>query len=194
MHFDAEARFLYGAPAAGLDGESEATIAADPAPFAAYRAFRFGLAQQKFEEKIMPLTVAKTDAQGKTQVGGQLAEIAETTLPLKASIRVSIFEPGGRATTETLSLPLRTRPLLIGVHPLFDDDSSAEDGPANFEIVALDEAGKPVARKGLIYTLVREVTEYTWYKKDNQFHYEPRFTTCPWPTAPSTPPPTSSRR
>ena len=172
IHLDAEARFLYGAPAADLDGESEATIAADPTPFAAYRGFHFGLTQQKFEEKIVPLTVAKTDAQGKTVVSGALTEIADTTLPLRASIRVSIFEPGGRATTETIGLPLRTKPLLIGIHPMFQDDASPEDGPAVFEIVAFDETGKPVASKGLDYALVREITEYTWYKKDNQFHYE----------------------
>ncbi|HEY5210888.1 MAG TPA: alpha-2-macroglobulin [Stellaceae bacterium] len=172
ISLDTEARFLYGAPAAGLDGESEATVATDPAPFAAYRDFHFGLAQQKFEQKIVPLKVARTDAQGKTQVTGALTEIAETTLPLKASIRVSIFEPGGRSTDETLSIPVRTRKLLIGVHPLFQDDTAPEDAAAGFEIVALDEAGKPVARPGLTYALVREVTEYTWYKKDNQFHYE----------------------
>jgi hypothetical protein len=172
VHFDVAARFLYGAPAAALDGEAEATVSADPAPFPAYRAFHFGLAQQKFEEKIVALTVDKTDAQGTTKIGGTLADLPETTLPLKASIRVSIFEPGGRATTETVSVPVRTGPLLIGVRPLFDDDSSPEDSAAKFEIVALDEAGKPVAQKGLAWSLVREVTEYTWYKKDNQFHYE----------------------
>ena len=172
VKLDADAQFLYGAPAADLDGESEATVAADPAPFAAYRGFDFGLVQEKFQEKIVPLTVAKTDAQGKTQVTGELTEIPDTTLPLKASIRVSIFEPGGRATTETISLPVRTKPLLLGIHPLFQDDASPENGPANFEIVALDETGKPVAKKGLDYALVREITEYTWYKKDNQYHYE----------------------
>lgn len=172
VKLDADAIFLYGAPAADLDGEAEATISADGAPFAAYRAFYFGLVTDKFEDKIAPLTVAKTDAQGKTQVTGALSDIPDTSLPLKASIRVSIFEPGGRATTETIGLPVRTNPLLIGIHPMFQDDASPEDAPANFEFVALDETGKPVARKGIAYSLVREITEYTWYKKDNQFHYE----------------------
>jgi hypothetical protein len=172
IELETEARFLYGAPAAGLDGESEATVTADPAPFAAYRGFRFGLAQQKFEEKIVPLKVAQTDAQGKTAATGALSDIAETTLPLKAKIRVSIFEPGGRSTDETISLPLRTKPLLLGIRPLFQDNSAPEDAAAAFEIVALDETGKPVARPGVKWGLVREVTEYTWYKKDNQYHYE----------------------
>lgn len=172
VKLDTTAMFLYGAPAADLDGEAEATISQDPTPFAAYRDFYFGLTQEKFDPKIVPLTVAKTDAQGKTEVTGALTDIPATTLPLKASIRVSIFEPGGRATTETIGLPLRTKPLLIGVHPLFRDDASPENGPANFEIVALDQTGKPVAHKGIAYSLVREITEYTWYKKDNQFHYE----------------------
>jgi hypothetical protein len=172
VHLDTTARFLYGAPAADLDGESEATVEADPAPFKAYRDFHFGLAQDQFDAKLVPLTVAKTDAQGKTEVSGELSDIPDTSLPLKASIRVSIFEPGGRATTDTLSLPVRVKPLLIGIHPMFQDDSAPENGPAEFEIVALDDSGKPVAQKNLEWALVREVTQYTWYKKDNQFHFE----------------------
>jgi alpha-2-macroglobulin len=169
---DAEARFLYGAPAAGLDGEAEASVAADPAPFAAYRDFHFGLAQQKFEEKTIPLKVVDTDPQGKTKVTGALADLPETTLPLKAKIQVSIFEPGGRSTGETIALPLRNHPLLLGVHPMFSDDTMPEDSTGAFEIVALDDAGKPVARPGVPYELVREITEYTWYKRDNGYRYQ----------------------
>jgi alpha-2-macroglobulin len=169
---DAEARFLYGAPAAGLEGESQATVTADPQPFAAYRGYHFGLAQQKFEDKQIDLKVAETDAQGKAQVTGALTDIGETSLPLRASIRVAIFEPGGRSTDETISLPVRTRPLLLGIHPLFDDDTVQEDSEAAFEIAALDESGKPVAKPAIDYALVKEVTEYTWYKTDRGYRFE----------------------
>ncbi len=166
VQVEAEARFLYGAPASGLEGEAEATIAADPEPFADYRGFRFGLAQQKFEEKIIALAVGKTDDAGKTTAEGELKDIPQTTLPLKATIRVAIFEPGGRTTDNTVALPLRTRPLLIGIRPQFSGGRVAEDTSAGFEVVAVDGEGKPVARPALAYKLVREVTEYTWYRTE----------------------------
>ncbi|MGH6988869.1 MAG: alpha-2-macroglobulin family protein, partial [Stellaceae bacterium] len=164
--------FLYGAPAAGLDGEAEAVVSADPTPFRAYPGFHFGLVQQSFRDKIVPFKVAQTDAKGDTAVTGDLGDLGATTLPLKAQIRVSIFEPGGRSTVTQISVPVRTRPVMLGIHPLFTDDTVPEDTPGQFEIVALDEAGRPVARHGIDWSLVREVTEYTWYKAADGFHFQ----------------------
>jgi alpha-2-macroglobulin len=169
---NALAWFLYGAPAAGLDGEAEAVVSADPAPFPAYPGFHFGLVQQHFTDKIVPFKVAQTDAKGQTTVTGNLGDLGETTLPLKASLRVSIFEPGGRSTVTQLTVPVRTRPVMLGIHPLFNDDTVPEDTAAEFEILALDEAGKPVARKAVDWSLVREVTEYTWYRAADGFHFQ----------------------
>jgi uncharacterized protein YfaS (alpha-2-macroglobulin family) len=172
LHVDAEARFLYGAPAAALEGEGEATLVADPAPFPAWRDYRFGLAQETFQEKILPLEVKPTDAQGKTAAEANLTDLPASTLPLKAVIRVAIFEPGGRTTDSTLSLPLRTRPLLIGIHPRFAGDRAQTDSEAGFDIIAVDAEGKRVARDGLDYQLVREVTEYNWYNRGRDWGFE----------------------
>ncbi|HKW55536.1 MAG TPA: MG2 domain-containing protein, partial [Stellaceae bacterium] len=172
LHVDAEARFLYGAPAAALEGEGEATLAADPAPFAAWRGYRFGLAQEKFQEKILPLDVPPTDAQGKTTAEASLTDLPASTLPLKAAIRVAIFEPGGRTTDSTLSLPLRTRPLLMGIHPRFAGGRAQTDGEAGFDIIAVDAEGRRLAHDGLDYQLVREVTEYNWYKRGRYWGFE----------------------
>ncbi len=172
VHIEAAARFLYGAPAADLDGEAEATIAPEPNPFPAYRGYRFGLAQEHFQEKVLPLEVKPTDAAGRTVVEGVLKDLPATSLPLKANIRVAIFEPGGRTTESTLSLPLRTRPLLLGIKPRFTGGRVQEESAAAFDIVALDGEGKPVARDALEYRLVREVTEYNWYFRNRFWGYE----------------------
>ena len=77
----------------------------------------------------MPLDVPKTDAAGVTTATGSIGEIAETTLPLKAHIKVSIHEPGGRTTDKTADVRLATRDVMIGIRPEFDGGSVADNAP-----------------------------------------------------------------
>src|SRR5215470_1191100 len=169
---DIAARFLYGAPGADLRGEAEATLTVDPAPFASYRGWRFGLQEEKFKVEPIELPVDQTDAGGHSKVGGRIEKAPDSTRPLKASIKVSIFEPGGRSTDTEISLPVRTKPLFIGLHERFRDRRIEEDTEAAFDIAAVDTEGKPMARDGLRYTLVREQSEYHWYRTERQYRYE----------------------
>ena len=169
---DVAARFLYGAPGADLQGEAEATLTPDPAPFPAYRGWRFGLVEEKFKAEPVELTVDQTDADGHSKISGTIVKTPDSTQPVKASIKVSIFEPGGRSTDTEISLPVRTKPLFIGLHPRFRDTRIEEDTEAAFDIAAVDADGKPVAREGLAYSLVREESEYHWYRTDRQYRFE----------------------
>lgn len=172
---DVNGRFLYGAPAAGLGGEGTLTITKDGSPFseiAALKGYQFGKVDDTFEGTQVTMTVPETDAAGKTQATAALEELAETSLPLKADINVAIFEPGGRTTSDQISLPLRTRDTLLGVRPAFEWNSIQENTPANFEIVAVDAEGKFKAARGVTWELVYEDIDYRWYQVDNDWKYE----------------------
>jgi uncharacterized protein YfaS (alpha-2-macroglobulin family) len=170
----AAVRFLYGAPGADLHGESDLRIFADPNPFPEQRGFHFGLAEESFKESTSSLEIADTDENGHTDITGDIPPPSETSLPLRAEIRVAIFEPGGRTTESRLDLPLATRPVALGIHPLFEGGRIAEDGSAGFEIIALDETGKRIAREDLQVQLVREIVRYDWYAVSNGgWRFEP---------------------
>ncbi len=172
---DVTGRFLYGAPAAGLGGEGTLTITTDSTPFAdvaPLKGFRFGKVDETFEGTQVTMTVPETDANGKTQATAAIDELAETTLPLKANINIAIYEPGGRTTSDQITLPLRTRDTLIGVRPAFEWDSIQENTPANFEVVGVDAEGKPKAVRGVTWELVNEDIDYRWYQVDNDWKYE----------------------
>src|SRR5262249_19199866 len=47
-----------------------------------------------------------------------------------------------------------------------------EDTEAGFQVVALDADGTPVERQGLRYELVREVSNYYWYRIDGRLRFE----------------------
>ena len=172
FHVRAEARFLYGAPASNLSGDGEATIAADPNPWPGYRGYRFGRMDDSFSETKVDLAVSETDAAGVTNITGNTGALAETTLPLKATVRVSIHEPGGRTTDRSIDIPIRTHDVSIGIRPDFDGSSVPENARAGFEAIALDKDGKRVALPGLTVSWVREDTTYQWFQSSGEWRYQ----------------------
>jgi uncharacterized protein YfaS (alpha-2-macroglobulin family) len=161
-----EARFLYGAPAAGLTVEGETLV--KPAPgLAAYPGYRFGLADDNPEPVSQPLAESSTDDQGRAEVVPELPELAPTSRPLAAEVQVRIGDPGGRPVERTLSLPVLDGQSRIGIRPLFEGEAE-EGGSAGFEAIALGPDG---ARRA---ALERVQTDFQWYRgEDGTFDYEP---------------------
>ena len=168
----AESRFLYGAPASGLSGEGEARISSDPTPFENYADYQFGRVDDSFSDVSITMTVPETDAAGVTMATGSIGDLADTTLPLRASVKISIHEPGGRTTDKSLDIPVRTRDVLIGLRSDFDGGSVAENARAGFEAIALDGDGKRIALSGLTFSWVREDTTYQWYQDNGTWKYQ----------------------
>lgn len=166
-----EARFLYGAPASALGGEAELVIEPDPAPFPRHKGYRWGLADEKFSGERITLAVADTDDKGATTVTGQLPSALNSTLPLRADIGIAIREPGGRVTGEHVYVPVRTRPVAVGVKPRFDG-SVRRGQDAIFDVIAVNEAGETVARQGLQYEVFKDVSTWQWYRSGSRWRYE----------------------
>jgi alpha-2-macroglobulin len=165
------ASYYYGAPGAGLAVDAQATIALDDQPFPNEPGFHFGLAGEEFDSKTQDLDTSATDDSGKSSVEVNLTDLPDLTKPLAATIRISVYEPSGRAVSDTLTRPIRTRPLAIGLRSPAGDDAVAEGQPATVEIIALDGGGKRVAAKGLRWELLRERWEYSWYSTNGQWRH-----------------------
>ncbi len=174
---DVAGRFLYGAPASGLDLEGDLTISAanERAGFAGYQ---FGPADQEVEAVKEPLNdLPATDDAGKAHFSVNLDKLPSTTHPLQAEIAVRMAEPGGRAVEHTLSLPVTPRGNMIGVKPLFSGRSLADGAIAGFDVVVAAPDGAALAERGLHYQLLRIETHYQFYKRDGQWNFEPVKTT-----------------
>lgn len=145
---DINGRFLYGAPAANLKAEAEVTLREDPNPYPAFPGYRFGLAQDTWTAQRFAVELAGTDGQGKAQAQVALTEVPDTTKPLQARLRVSLFEPGGRPVTRSLNLPYRPQPFAIGIKPRFSDDGVQTGQEAGFDVIALDPLGSRRLKPG----------------------------------------------
>lgn len=166
-----EARFLYGAAAAGLGGEAELTVEPDPAPFPKFKGYRWGLPDETFQGDRVTLAVSDTDDTGATVVTGQVGTAIRSSLPLRADIGIAIREPGGRTTGEHVYVPLRTAPVALGVKPRFDG-AVHRGSQALFDVVAVNEAGEAMARPGVTYQVFKDVSSWQWYRSGSRWRYE----------------------
>ncbi len=171
--FDVQADFLYGAPGSGLTVEADMRITVDASPFGEFAKYSFGSQDDRkaFEPPFLTLKAPDTDATGKTRMewGG---DIKDTPLPLRAQVQVRVFEPGGgRATKTEKTLPMRTRNVYLGIRPTFEGRYSREGTQTEFDVVALDAAGKQVARTGIEYKIERTDWNYQWYEVDGRWRW-----------------------
>ncbi len=170
-------RFLYGAPASGLDleGDMNVAVAAERSGFAGYQ---FGLDGEDVAAVQQPLdSLPSTDDAGKATFNVDIDKLPSSTHPLEARIAVRMAEPGGRAVEHKITLPITASGNMIGVKPLFAGRSLADGASAAFDVVVVAPNGTAVATKGLHYELLRVETHYQFYKRDGSWHFEPVKTT-----------------
>ncbi|HXW19408.1 MAG TPA: alpha-2-macroglobulin, partial [Roseiarcus sp.] len=168
-----DAKFLYGAPAAGLDVSGEITLeAVDGAELAGYPDYAAGLSDDEFAAVTNPIDEKiQTDGKGHADVSVELPEGAAAR-PLEAKIVLRVAEPGGRAVERVVVLPIRAKTVEIGVKKDFDETLSEGDA-AIFEAIAVAPDGTRVARKGVEWSLYKIDNDYQWYNADGRWTYEP---------------------
>lgn len=169
-----DARYLFGAPAAGLAVEGSLVIKPEQPNTGPYKGFVFGLSDETFTPVNNSFSPAmRTDAAGMGTFEINVPEVPTTTLPLAAKLTVTMADGGGRPVERQLDVPLAATGPSLGIKPLFD--GSAPDGAnADFQLVALDSDGAQVAASGATYELMRIQRSYQWFRKSNgRWGWEP---------------------
>jgi uncharacterized protein YfaS (alpha-2-macroglobulin family) len=165
-----DARFLYGAPGAGLTVKATARVEPQSNPFPAFEGFTFGKHDATFRERIIELSDQTTDGAGAAMVTldpGTRGETADR--PLRLNAVVSVLEPGGRAVSESVRIPYRSQPLYIGMKPGFEG-SAEEGGDIVFEVAAINDDGNAVAER-LKWKLLAIDYHYDWYNEDDRWRW-----------------------
>ena len=167
------ARFLYGAPAAGLPIKGRVRVEADPEPFAAWSGYRFGLTEDPPLPGRADLPELRTGEDGTAVLSLKLPEMAESGHPLRARIDAAVLERGGRAVGKTVFRPIRDGRERIGIRPRFSG-AVALGQTAVFEVAVVDRAGAAVSGRGLAWRLYREEREPFWYMQGRRALEVPR--------------------
>ena len=164
-------RFLYGPPAAGLPGTAEVSVQADPAPYPQHKGFRFGLVNETVNAKLEQLTFPTTDAKGEARVDVKLPALPDVTRPLRAELRVTLSEPGGRPARASLTVPVRTKAYAVGIRPRFEGPRLGEGQEATFDLITVAPDGATIAKPALAWELIEEHTTFQWYMSGGRYTY-----------------------
>ncbi|MCF3640362.1 alpha-2-macroglobulin family protein [Rhizobium sp. TRM95111] len=174
---DIDGRYLYGAPAAGLDLEGEVTL--KPARSReSLPGYVFGLADEEATEGVQTTLDAlePLDDEGKAVVEVAVGELPSTTQMIDAKVTVRMSEAGGRAIERSLTLPVRAEGPMIGIKPQFSGDL-AENALGRFHVILVDPDGSRLTMNGLPWKLVRVERNYQWYRDGSSWRYEPVLST-----------------
>ncbi len=169
---DVEARYLFGAPGAGLASEGEVRLAAAPG-LPDWPGYVFGRGDAPFATQYETLAEAgETNAEGRLQVpvifpepGGPVSQ------PLEARVTLRLKEGSGRPVErEATALVLPDNPV-IGIRPAFSGGELPEGAEARFDLIAVGPDGKRSALP-VRWTLNRLETDYQWYSLYGQWNWE----------------------
>src|SRR5579872_3627413 len=167
-------RFLYGAPASGLqlEGDMLVTPADERAGFGGYQ---FGVADEEnaSNERTPIENLPESDANGVATFPVNLSKPPASSRPQEAQIFIRMAEAGGRAVERKITLPVAPSAAMIGVKPLFGDKNVAEGDKAAFDVVFVSPEGQSLARDGLRYELLKIESHYQWYRQNSSWDFEP---------------------
>lgn len=166
----AEARYLFGAPAADLPLSASVTLAAKRS-LDAWPGFLFGPhdAEPASRSEWIKESV-QTDAEGRAALRLPLPELETEFRPASFGASVRLRDPGGRVVERNIRREIAPRQPLIGLRPLFEG-TAPEGTEAGFEIVALGADGTPQTQP-VEWTLNRLETQYQWYERNGDWNWE----------------------
>ncbi len=167
-----EARYLYGAPAAGLAVKGDVTLnrsrTSDQFP-----GVLFGLADEPFIQGYQQLdSEVITDARGTAVFAVPLPVMEPTTQLLDMQLTLRMADASTRPVERRINRPLLPDGPRIGIKPLFDG-ALQEAELARFEVIAI---GPDMVRRdldGASWTLSRIQHSYQWYRVDGRWNWEP---------------------
>ena len=166
------ARFLYGAPGAGLQTQGEVRLHSDPNPFPQFKDYRWGDDKDSFDEKLVDLGSTVTDGAGAATLAVEASQAGDAKVPLAATLTASVFEPGGRPVRESAFLKVRTQPVYYGVKVDQPDSGGRDTTPVSIDVIAVNAFGQRIAAPGSSWTLISENWNYDWFEQNGKWQWQ----------------------
>jgi uncharacterized protein YfaS (alpha-2-macroglobulin family) len=164
------AKYLFGAPGAGLKVEGQVSLrAADSV--AAWPGYSFGRYDGTSTTQSSYFGTAETDAAGDAVLQVDIPRNAAEGKPLTARVITRVADGAARPVERVLEVPVRPSAPVIGIKPLFED-VVAEGTEAGFEVIALSPDLQPMPMR-VRWTLNRVETRFQWYQLYGNWNWEP---------------------
>lgn len=166
-----EARYLFGAPAAGLTLSGSVSVTTT-SELAGWPGFSFGRHDQRLDtqRRMFPAGLT-TDAAGRLEAPLPLDGLQLDARPYTLNVQALLIDGASRPVERDLTVPLRPAGPVVGIRPSFDG-ALAENGEAGFDLVLVAPDGAALTGE-LRWQADRVLTRYQWYAVDGRWFWEP---------------------
>jgi len=167
-----EARYLFGAPGAGLAIEGDYRLSAASA-VEGFAGYVFGRHDDPFAGYGDSLyDTGATGEDGRAVVPVALPDLgAQGNRPLEARFAIRLREGSGRPVERRITRTVLPAGPVIGIRPGFEGGAVREGGTAGFDLIALGPDGRPAALD-VSWTVNRLETGYQWYSLYGNWNWE----------------------
>lgn len=159
---EAAARFLYGAPGAGLKSDSSYRLIPATDPIPGLKGWAFGFENEEPPSASGDISAAPTDHDGQTQLTFTPDIPQGLTRPLALDVRAGFLDPMGRRVGEHFTIPVRRTAPLIGLRVAADAASSMGSAVIPIDLASFAPDNSPVALGKIHWTLSRVNRIYNW--------------------------------
>ena len=165
------ANWLFGAPAAELPVDGSLLLS-PRTTLAAFKDYRFGRYDDESQSTAESIASGQTDADGNFSTEVTLPD-AETLgqRPVEAKVVLDVREGAGRPVERSQSTLILPDQPIIGIRPLFEDDTVADGSDARFALIAVGPDQQPAAA-AVQWEINRVETHYEWYSLGGQWQWE----------------------
>lgn len=162
--------WLTGATASNLKAKVEMKLAKVNTQFKNYAQYIFNNPATDFTTSDIDLFDGTLDSQGNADVLIKVPDAAGAPGMLNANITTRVFEPGGDASINTLSVPFSPFEAYVGINLNEPKNRYIEtDQDHVFDVVTVDADGKPVNRSNLEYKIYRIGWSWWWENRNESF-------------------------
>lgn len=162
--------WLTGAKAAGLKARVEMTLSKAGAQFTGYNPYIFNNPATEFTSSKTEVFDGRLDGQGDVRFNLKAPESPNAPGMLRAAITTRVFEPGGDASINTVTVPFSPFSSYVGINLNQPKNKYIEtDSDHVFDIVTVDADGKPVNRRNLEYKIYRIGWSWWWENRNESF-------------------------
>ncbi|VAW05362.1 PAN domain protein, partial [hydrothermal vent metagenome] len=165
-----EARYLFGAPGAGLKAEGTAQLRAKRS-LDAFPGYEFGRYDEQASSGTAYLDGGVTDEAGLLSLPVELPVAEVSDRPYEVTLNIQVREGSGRPVERQLVRMLSPSGPMIGVKPEFDG-VVGEGTEAAFQVMAIGADLAP-ADMQVRWTMNRVETRYQWYQEYGYWNWEP---------------------
>ena len=165
-----DARYLFGAPGAGLVADGLVRLNPKRA-LEDFPRYQFGLFDERARSVSDYVEGGTTDSAGQIVLDVAIPKTAATDRPYEARMTVSVREGSGRPVEREVTRMLAPAGPMIGIKPIFDD-VVPQGTEAEFDVIAIGPDLAPMDMP-VKWTMNRIETRYQWYEEYGNWNWEP---------------------